>query len=126
MPDRIRIDAGVTRPAPILVHVNDVAVSCHPGETVATALLLSLPVFYAEAWLLICRMTRREQARRLTVPFSVVSTGATLFALWLTRTIEVSFFGELLPQTLQFLSQLLRVALWHGRRRWLRGHLAHR
>jgi predicted molibdopterin-dependent oxidoreductase YjgC len=39
LPDRIRIDAGVARPAPILIHVNGVPTSCHPGETVATALL---------------------------------------------------------------------------------------
>lgn len=68
--------------------------------TVATAVLLTLPVFYAEAWLLICRMTRREQARRLTVPFSVVSTGAALIVLALIRRIELIFFAELLPQPL--------------------------
>ena len=33
---------------------------------------------------------------------------------------------ELLPQAIQLLSKLLRVALWHGRRRWLRGRLAQR
>jgi len=39
LPDRIRIHAGVRRPAPIVIHVNGVATPCHPGETVATALL---------------------------------------------------------------------------------------
>lgn len=39
MPDCIRIDADVTRPAPLCIYINGVANSCHPGETVATALL---------------------------------------------------------------------------------------
>lgn len=60
--------------------------------TLATALLLSFPVFCAEAWLLVCRLTRREQARRLTVPFAVTSAVAALLAFWLAREVEVVFF----------------------------------
>lgn len=39
MPDCIRLDGDVIRPAAISIEVNGVAVPCHPGETVATALL---------------------------------------------------------------------------------------
>ncbi|CAN5513315.1 (2Fe-2S)-binding protein [soil metagenome] len=41
MSDRTRIEAAVTRPAPIRLVVNGQAVTCYPGETVATALLAS-------------------------------------------------------------------------------------
>ena len=34
-----RIDHGVERPAPFDISVNGQTVSCHPGETLATALL---------------------------------------------------------------------------------------
>jgi hypothetical protein len=60
--------------------------------TTTTALLLTVPFFSAETWLLICRMTRRDQARRLTVPFSVVSTGSVLLAAWLARQVNLSHF----------------------------------
>jgi hypothetical protein len=60
--------------------------------TITTALLLTFPVFSAEAWLLVCRMTRHEHARRLAVPFSAVSAGAVLLALWLARQIDLSRF----------------------------------
>ena len=58
--------------------------------TIATALLLTFPVFSAETWLLVCRMTRHDQARRLTAAFSVVATSAVLLAVWFARQIDVS------------------------------------
>jgi Sec-independent protein secretion pathway component TatC len=64
--------------------------------TIATALLLTLPVFSAEVWLLVCQMTRREQARRLTLPFLATSTCAALLALWLARRVGFSSFVMLL------------------------------
>ena len=48
-----------------------------------TALLATLPIFSAEAWLLLCRWTRRERARWLTLPFCMASTGGVVLALWL-------------------------------------------
>jgi Sec-independent protein secretion pathway component TatC len=53
--------------------------------TLATAALLTFPVLGAEAWLLVCRLTRRADARRLTLPFALVSTAAGLLALWLAQ-----------------------------------------
>jgi len=35
----IRLDLGVQRPQPITIHVNGMATTCYPGETVAVALL---------------------------------------------------------------------------------------
>jgi hypothetical protein len=57
-----------------------------------TTLLLTFPIFSAETWLLISRMTRNDQARRLTVPFSVVSAAAVLLTVWLARQVEVPHF----------------------------------
>ena len=56
--------------------------------TVVTALLLTLPVFFGEAWLLICRRAHRDDARRLAIPFSVLSTAGVLVALWFVRQFE--------------------------------------
>jgi len=64
--------------------------------TAASALLVTVPVFHAEAWLLICRLTRREEARRLTLPFSATTTLAALLAFWLVRQVEFSSFAVLL------------------------------
>ena len=55
--------------------------------TVASALLLTYPIFSAEAWLLLCRMSRRERARRLTVPFAFTSAAVAALAFWLARHI---------------------------------------
>lgn len=57
-----------------------------------TAVLLTLPVFYAECWLLICRLTGRGNARRYTIPFAVTSVGSALLALWLAHQIDFSPF----------------------------------
>lgn len=38
-PDAARLNDGVRRPDPIRIFVNGTALSCYPGETVATALL---------------------------------------------------------------------------------------
>lgn len=46
MPDCIRIDLDVLRPAPISIEVNGLPVACHPGETVATALLAAGVVIF--------------------------------------------------------------------------------
>lgn len=54
---------------------------------VLTASLLAFPVFCAEAWLLLCRVTGREHARRLTLPFSAASTANLLLVLWLARLV---------------------------------------
>jgi len=59
--------------------------------TVVTALLLTLPVFSAEVWLVICRLARRDEARRLAIPFSVVSTAGALVALWFVRQFEFAY-----------------------------------
>jgi Sec-independent protein secretion pathway component TatC len=50
---------------------------------VATAVLVTLPIACAEAWLLLCRVTRCQRARRLALPFSLASCGGVLLAMWL-------------------------------------------
>lgn len=67
-----------------------------PRLTFATALLLTFPVLCAEAWLLVCRLAKREQARRLAVPFSVASAGAVLLAVWVARQVDAFHFVILL------------------------------
>ena len=63
---------------------------------VATTLLLAFPVFSAECWLVLCRMTRRLEARRLAAPFSLASAAALLLALWMARGLEFRVFVEFL------------------------------
>ena len=60
--------------------------------TVASALLLTYPIFSAEAWILLCRMSRRERARRLTVPFAFTSAAVAALAFWLARHIPWSAY----------------------------------
>jgi len=54
-----------------------------------TAALLTLPVFWAESWLLICRLARRQDACRFAVPFALTSACAALLALWLVRQVGI-------------------------------------
>jgi hypothetical protein len=65
--------------------------------TIATAALLAFPVFSMEAWLLVCRRTRRERARRLALPFGVVSACGVVVAFLLAYQVEFSCFAEFLP-----------------------------
>jgi Sec-independent protein secretion pathway component TatC len=55
---------------------------------VASALLLTFPVFCADAWLLICKLTRSSHAAALALPFALSSASVVLFALWLARHLE--------------------------------------
>lgn len=77
-----------------------------PSETVfrvtlkvvmATAALVTVPILGAEGWLFLCRVARRERARRLTLAFSLASTGAVVLALWLA----VRSWSALLPYLCQ-------------------------
>lgn len=63
---------------------------------VATTLLLAFPVFSAECWLVLCRVTRRVEARRLAAPFSLASAAALLLALWMVRGLEFRVLLEFL------------------------------
>jgi Sec-independent protein secretion pathway component TatC len=85
--DRIGADVRFPNQAGMFVATVDV--------TIVTGLLLAFPAFCAEAWLVICQVTRREQARRLAVPFGIVSAGAALLALWLACQVDVSYSIEL-------------------------------
>lgn len=60
--------------------------------TAMTALLLTFPIFSAETWLSICRITHHDQARRLTLPFSVTSSAVIVLGLWLVRQVDIYQF----------------------------------
>ncbi|HYQ04034.1 MAG TPA: hypothetical protein VER96_35415 [Polyangiaceae bacterium] len=66
---------------------NLAAVTVH--VLLVTAVLLTLPVFCAESWLLICRLTRRNDARRFAVPFAATSAGSALLAFWLAHQVDL-------------------------------------
>ena len=57
---------------------------------VASACLLSYPIFSVEGWLLFCRLTRHEHARRLAVPFGMASAAVAASAFWLARQVPFS------------------------------------
>ena len=58
-----------------------------PTAALLTAVLMALPVFYIESWLFICRVARRQSARRFTLPFGFVSTCTTALAIWLAQLV---------------------------------------
>jgi Sec-independent protein secretion pathway component TatC len=56
-----------------------------------TALAVS-PVFAAEAWLFLCRLLDARSARRLTVPFALVTAGLALLDIVVVRAIPLRRF----------------------------------
>lgn len=63
---------------------------------VFTAVLVTLPVLHAEGWLALFRAPHRRRARRLTIPFVMVSCGAWWLALVCTQKIGLAAYSSLL------------------------------
>jgi len=57
----------------------------------ATALAVS-PVFAAEAWLFLCRLLRARSARRLTLPFALITASVALLDIVVVRAVPLPRF----------------------------------
>lgn len=62
---------------------------------ILTAVLVTLPVVHAEAWMRFCQASHRRRALRLTIPFVLVSCGAWWLAFICTQRIGLVAFSSL-------------------------------